>query len=191
MEQHCHLQATETKTPQARKKSHRSCWVFAQRTRRRGCEKFREMPVRTRERKGISRLHPAPHLRPNHPWTASRPRNRSSRGRKSGCPGGSGAWWAGLHSDWLVLGLRAATQGGRCQCPGPGRLGVFSGTLFGTEGSPLKNLSGDVRVLSPTAEASHVRERCKSPVRSPPSHPRPVNAFLPVAHSLFSQPSLF
>ena len=87
--------------------------------------KLREMPVRTRERKGISRLPPAPHLRPNRPWTASRPRNRSSRGRKSGCPGGSGAWWAGLHSDWLVLGLRAATQGGRCQCPGLWSAGRF------------------------------------------------------------------
>ena len=38
VEQHCHLQATETKTPQARKKSHRFCWVFAQRTGQPGCE---------------------------------------------------------------------------------------------------------------------------------------------------------
>ena len=46
--------------------------------------------------------------------------------------------------------------------------------------APLKNLtSRDVRVLSPTAEAPHVRGRYKSPVHSPPSHPRPVNAFLP------------
>ena len=45
--------------------------------------------------------------------------------------------------------------------------------------SPLKNLTGDARVLSPTAEAPHVRERYKSPVHSPPSHPRPVTASLP------------
>ncbi|MXQ99368.1 hypothetical protein E5288_WYG003495 [Bos mutus] len=36
VEQHCHLQTTETKTPQARKKIHRFCWVFAQRTEQRG-----------------------------------------------------------------------------------------------------------------------------------------------------------
>ena len=46
--------------------------------------------------------------------------------------------------------------------------------------SSLKNLTGrDVRVLSPTAEAPHVRGRYKSPAHSPPSHPPPVNAFLP------------
>ena len=38
VEQHCHLQATETKTPQARKKIHRFCWVFPQRTGQRGRE---------------------------------------------------------------------------------------------------------------------------------------------------------
>ena len=44
--------------------------------------------------------------------------------------------------------------------------------------SPL-NLTGDVRILSPTTEAPHARGRYKCPVHSPPSHPRPVNAFLP------------
>ena len=44
------------------------------------------------------------------------------------------------------------------------------------------DLACDVRVLSPTAEAPHVRGRYKSPVHSPPSHPRPVNAFLPYTH---------
>ena len=38
VEQHCPLQTTETKTSQARKKSHSFCWVFAQRTGQRGCQ---------------------------------------------------------------------------------------------------------------------------------------------------------
>ena len=38
VEQHCHLLATETRTPQARKKIHRFCWVFPQRTGQRGRE---------------------------------------------------------------------------------------------------------------------------------------------------------
>ena len=58
----------------------------------------------------------------------------------------------------------------------PWSAGSFLGNRVSN--SPL-SLTGDVRVLSPTAEAPHVRGRYKSPVHSPPSHPRPVNAFLP------------
>ena len=67
--------------------------------------KLRGMPVRTRERKGISRSGLSKPPLDNQP-----PRKHSNTRRKSGCPGRSGAWWAGLHSDWLALGLRAATQ---------------------------------------------------------------------------------
>ena len=43
----------------------------------------------------------------------SRPRNQSNTGMKSGSLERFSAWWAGLHSDWLVLGLRARTREAR------------------------------------------------------------------------------
>ena len=50
--------------------------------------------------------------RPNHPWTAgSSPLAHGTKATQEVRESGkSGAWWAGLRSDWLVLGLRAGTQ---------------------------------------------------------------------------------
>ena len=77
LEQHCHLQVTETRTPQGRKKTHPFCWVFAQTARMR---KLRGMPIRTRERKVPSRRGPA---KP----PVDRPRNQGNTGKRSGNPG--------------------------------------------------------------------------------------------------------
>ena len=61
----------------------------------------------------------------DHRLHSTRPRNQSNTGMKPWSLERFSAWWAGLHSDWLVLGLRARTKRGSCRSSGPGWLGVF------------------------------------------------------------------
>ena len=133
--------------------------------------KLRGMPVRTRERKGISRPGPAKPLLDSEP--SAEPSQHRQEVRVSG------------ETLSLVGGaeLRLADSGPARSHPvrpvpvsWPWSAGSFLGDRVSN--SPL-NLTGDVRVLSPTTEAPHARGRYKCPVHSPPSHPRPVNAFLP------------
>ena len=134
--------------------------------------KLRGMPVRTRERKGISGPGPAKPSLDSQPFAGPKQHGQEVRvsGKILSLVGGAE--------------LRLAGSGPARSHPvrpmpvsWPWSAGSFLGDRVSN--SPLKNLNGDVRVLSPTAEAPHVRGRYKSPVHSPPSHPRPVNAFLP------------
>ena len=150
--------------------------------------KLRGVPVRTRERKGISGPGPAKPSLDSQPFAGPKQHGQEVRvsGKILSLVGGAE--------------LRLAGSGPARSHPvrpmpvsWPWSAGSFLGDRVSN--SPLKNLNGDVRVLSPTAEAPH---------RSPPrtgtlqvpcpfsSLPPPAcERVPPVVHSLFSQASLF
>ena len=70
--------------------------------------KLRRMPMRARDEGTLSKGPGHTTRGPRAPL--QRPAEPRQHGREVREPGKSGAWWAGLRSDWRVLGLRAGTQ---------------------------------------------------------------------------------
>ena len=66
------------------------------------------MPMRARDEGTLSKGPGHTTRGPRAPL--QRPAEPRQHGREVREPGKSGAWWAGLRSDWRVLGLRAGTQ---------------------------------------------------------------------------------